>query len=131
VENSFVNLGPLLEKARREAGCEAVALYVNRPEKRVAERVAFFGEEPRPSVPYGVTPLGECAATGIGVHREVKNTKPDKYHSHLYVPLLTPEGSPLGVAWFAAVQPEFFADPEVVTRAQRCAQSLTSACLRP
>ncbi len=115
--------------AARDVGCDAVAVFLNRPERRIAERVAFLGEAPRPSIPFGVTPLGECAATGVALHRETKNTKAFKYHSHLYLPLLSTEGTPFGVVSFSAVTPDHFAVPEVVTRAQRCAQSLTRTCL--
>lgn len=124
-----MDLSVLLKAAAEKVGCEAIALYLNQPELGVAERVAFLGEEPRASVPFGVTPLGECAETGVGFHRETKGTKAFKYHSHLYLPLLSPEGATLGVVAFSAVKPDFFADSALVTKAQECSQSLTLACL--
>ncbi len=112
----------------REVGCEAVAVYCNAPEDEVTKLVAHVGEEPRLSCPFGVTPLGECAAGGPAIHREVKNTKEFKYHSHIYLPLDS-QGKRVGVAWFAAVKPGFFDDLEAVKRAHDCIQCLTFECV--
>jgi hypothetical protein len=113
------------EWASKEVGCEAVAVFVNDPPARVSRRRAFAGEEPREWVPYNVTPLGETAATGLPIHREVEGTKPLKYHSHLYLPLQSGDGGHLGVAWFAAVEPGFFSKEETQRRARECARCLT------
>lgn len=120
----------LLEAAALDLGCEAVAVFINRPAKGLAERVAFVGEEPRATVPFGVTPLGECAVTGVGVHRETRNTKAFKYHSHLYLPLLATDGKPFGVVSFSAVTADHFSVAERVTRAEGQAQSLSGTCLK-
>lgn len=117
-------------EAAKRVGCEAVSIYLVRLEQTSAALAGYVGEEPRASVPFGVTPLGECAAGGPAIHREVKNTKQFKYHSHLYLPLES-EGKRVGVIWFAAVKPGFFDDKGAVKTATDCSQCLTFPSLEP